>query len=686
MAKKTFGSQDNPILDGAEKAEAAGRPTLRQVDEATFGGGIIPESGKQIAKPISLGSITPDPTQPRREVPQTVRRRAKEQGIPEWEQWHQVAEYLSGKEIPLASLLRGEGEASEEDKTGIPLVDGFMALVALAASINRDGLANPITVTSRGASPDNQFIEVYQIETGERRYQAFKLLYGALDDEKFAKIPARVVDKTDVWRQAAENGSRKPLNAIGMARQTALLIMALNGDKTYRPFDDFESEREFYAQVADGTVHRIPKGMSERILQATGLKSKSDLSHYRALLDIPDDVWSQADEDNWTENRIREHILTLKNPDRLTTRQPMTETDVYNRPVQPPGIKKGEGAGTPANPQQFQLLYGRELVEYVDSTPRKPRGLDVTIWHLDRSNLRTWSEVVNGDDLTDIPYPDAGKPTGGFPSPAAPFVQPKVSYDAIGPNATTRLEKGQKRQSPAGKIFEILSVTANEVSVVEISPTTGRPISSAYGMHISAVSNMPLVTDTRSKVADDEETETSDQSEVTGGNPSSTQGELPEWADRGKFVVHVPSGTVCEVVATVVDAIEDQWYLRVKTGEGDWGDLPLSECQPTEAKQMPPHPGMRAENANSVITQEQFKLSFLWKMAADLNMQTEAAMIQRMKVLTPLALDAFIRQGNADEQIEAMYEAGRAVLTAMFQALQEVQQQAVELLRQKRGA
>ncbi len=281
------------------------KPLDVQANDRTFGTPDLPDTARQISKPVPLGSITPDPAQPRREVPFTVRKRAKEDGAPEWETWHAMAERLGGKVIPLNTLLRGEGEANEDEKTGRPLVDGFLSLVALAASINRDGLANAITVIRRG--------ERYIIETGERRFQAYSLLYGALREEKFAKIPARVVDKSDVWRQAAENGSRKPLNAIGMARQLALLIMELNKGRdgiSYAPFESFEGDcdRDFYAQVANGNVHRIPKGSSERILQTTGLKSYSQLAQYRALLSIPDEVWMLADEEDWPEGRIREHV------------------------------------------------------------------------------------------------------------------------------------------------------------------------------------------------------------------------------------------------------------------------------------------------------------------------------------------------------------------------------------------
>jgi hypothetical protein len=63
--------------------------------------------------------------------------------------------------------------------------------------------------------------------------------------------------------------------------------------------------------VADGNVHRIPKGMGERIQAAMGL-SMEQLSRYRALLKMTDDeqvndaLWTRSDVESWAEGAIRE--------------------------------------------------------------------------------------------------------------------------------------------------------------------------------------------------------------------------------------------------------------------------------------------------------------------------------------------------------------------------------------------
>lgn len=527
MAKKSFMSDDD--------APQISKPTLAQVDAAIYGDGAvaIPDSGRQVNKPVSLDVITPDPTQPRREVPVTVRKKAREQKMAEWLVWYQMAERLAGKEIPLTALLRGEGEAPEsavgEDdpvaegkpreikRTGKPLVDDFMELVSLAASIHRDGLANAITVTSRG-------MDRYQIETGERRYQAFKLLYGALQDEKFARIPARVVDKIDIWRQAAENGSRKPLNAIGMARQLALLIMELNKGRdgiSYLPFDKFESEcdRAFYAQVADGNIHRIPKGSSERILQATGLKSQRQIAYYRALLNIPDDVWMTADEEGWAEFRIREHV-------RPPSQKADTRTDSSGM-----NVREGHlvGANAPIvypleGPGRKWATYHGQRVQLECSVGMPPKGMRV--WLLDERMRRTraidttWNELSHISDSIIPPTPRLND----APSLASSPTLPPASYDVIGQSSAGRLAVGQTRRSAGGKLFKVVSITPREVSIVEVN-AAGKTISSPFGKPVSVVMAMPLEV-----TAEDLQRETAEmlrEAEML----------IPDWITVGKIVI-----------------------------------------------------------------------------------------------------------------------------------------------------
>ncbi len=64
------GDDDQPALD-------LSKPLGVQANARINGKVDLPDSRRQVSKPISLDSITPDPTQPRREVPLTVRRKAR---------------------------------------------------------------------------------------------------------------------------------------------------------------------------------------------------------------------------------------------------------------------------------------------------------------------------------------------------------------------------------------------------------------------------------------------------------------------------------------------------------------------------------------------------------------------------------------------------------------------------------
>jgi hypothetical protein len=268
------------------------------------------------------------------------------------EQWATVAANQAGVTIDLEALLNGEGEGIDTDKFPSVAQD-FIALVRLAAGIKADGLINPITVIES----DSKLL----IESGERRWLAYHLLYMVMG-EAFAKIPAAKGNGNDsVWRQATENTQRRSLNAIGMARQIALLIMAARETPPiamgtmYKEYDELVSagvcDRRFYAQVADGNVHRIPKGMGERIQAAMGL-SMEQLSRYRALLKMTDDeqvndaLWTRSDVESWAEGAIREaYTLPIGKVRAVVEREQWALDDLkaLKTPTLPSPMATGEG-------------------------------------------------------------------------------------------------------------------------------------------------------------------------------------------------------------------------------------------------------------------------------------------------------------------------------------------------------
>lgn len=297
MAKRNRGRADDTMFGNLSDA-----PTLSETDDSIFGTGQS-LSGKYLrAVPTDIFKIYPDVTQPRRAIPFRVRGdwMPNPAELPQFlHQWVSECEINPSDYLyPEATFERPSFGADETDKTSL------VNLLDLAASIKHDELLNPITVTQED--------DRYRIETGERRWVAYHLLH-QFDNtpDKWRNIPARVVDNFSVWRQAAENATRDDLNAVGMARQLATLLMTIYRDEKGAEFyalDAFDHEREFYAQVADGEAYRIPQGYGERLLAVMGLKNTTQLRQYRAILRVSNIYWEEADDNNYAEGLIRKYM------------------------------------------------------------------------------------------------------------------------------------------------------------------------------------------------------------------------------------------------------------------------------------------------------------------------------------------------------------------------------------------
>jgi hypothetical protein len=286
--------------------------TSEITDSAIFGSIAEIDAGRQVAKPVSIFDIYPDPLQPRRAIPSPVRiywdgRPATTATL--FDTWFRMAVEERGKTFEIASFLSGLDEVPrpEEKETIGPIHAALIDLLEMAANIRENGLTNPITVAHTGNG--------YHLETGERRWLAYHILniYFEDEQEKWNRIPARVVEDFSVWRQASENNARSNLNAISKARQLAILMMDLyqqQRGKKFRTFEEMvgqgECDRAFYAQVADGDAYPVLPGTSEAVLTAGGFKARSLMSEHRKLLSLPDEVWRIADDLNWTQGRIRQ--------------------------------------------------------------------------------------------------------------------------------------------------------------------------------------------------------------------------------------------------------------------------------------------------------------------------------------------------------------------------------------------
>lgn len=265
-------------------------------------------------KSLPIERIRPDAAQARRVMPTDLRTNwlRSPDRIPELlEEWlgraNAEADMKARPPIDVPEILKRDPENMEaisEDSTlpdAGPIETSFRAMLQLATSISHHGLTNAITVVAQ----DNG---TYLLETGERRLLAFNLLHSLPDfvDGDWTKIPARVVEQKDIWRQAAENGARQDLNAVSMARQLGLLLMDIYQDKyAFARFSDMPGV-EWYAQVYDSKKFPVPYGRGSELAAAMGLKSSAQIRQYRQLLSLPQVVWELADELGWTEYKIRE--------------------------------------------------------------------------------------------------------------------------------------------------------------------------------------------------------------------------------------------------------------------------------------------------------------------------------------------------------------------------------------------
>lgn len=323
--------------------------TKEEIDLNLYGDIAALDEQRRDATPIDIFTIYPDIAQPRRIIPTEVRhvwmgdpadmpvlfeawfaaitreRYARLRDLSDSERearsYFDLGAYLEGTYLGGSS---GEDDELEPPVEPGPLETGFRLIVDLAATIRAEGLINPITVAHAGAD--------YRLETGERRWLAYHLLHAYFDgtedrpneQDQWRKIPAYTVDQASVWRMAHENNVRDDLNAIGKARQFALLLMNIytrRGTK-FVPFEEIvepgECDRPFYAQVADGGQFPMPRGNTEKLLNAMGFTSKSQLREHRSLLSLPDEVWQWADDLGWAQYRIREMQKRAdRDPERL---------------------------------------------------------------------------------------------------------------------------------------------------------------------------------------------------------------------------------------------------------------------------------------------------------------------------------------------------------------------------------
>lgn len=350
MAKRNFRkSAADPFTTSSEEtSKAPVDNSWLAADKGIFGDIAKADAQTERIKSYDIFSIVPDQTQPRRVIPSTVRQRwdGDPHAVPDlFVQWVRLVQAEIGREFTLSAYLLNEDGEAYRGGGYAPIERSLMELVDLAVSIRRDGLTHPITLVPAG--------NFHQIETGERRWLAYHLLHAFFDGQvsgipneqnKWRKIPARIMPERSVWRQAVENSARQNLNAIGKARQYAVLVMTLYaqmGDH-FDPFNPAApSDRHFYAQAA--RYDKTPYGRREELLSAMGFKSPAELTRCRKLLELPDEVWALADD----------HDLPQKALLRLSEKPPkeavkIAQGMVYGQTDKPRISQRGRPPSSPA--------------------------------------------------------------------------------------------------------------------------------------------------------------------------------------------------------------------------------------------------------------------------------------------------------------------------------------------------
>lgn len=297
--------------DKASPFGGGGGVSNSEVNQAVYGRiDDAPISGAVRIKPVGLDEIRPDLKQPRRAIPQKVRgdwngNPAKISDL--LMKWRIQCQMATGAKIPsMPDLLMGLVDFPDEYENFGGTVGAYVELVRLAQRIYAEGLQNPITIYE---ADGYKFIL-----TGERRYLAHWLLRLEIDREKWSKIPAQVVGYS-VRQQISENTARRDLNAVGLARCYAMMVIELYAEegKQFKSFQLMvrpgECDRAYYAQVADVNV---PYGKSAEVMSALSVKNRMSISQYKAVLSVSDDVWMRADDEDWSLTAILEWLKAQK--------------------------------------------------------------------------------------------------------------------------------------------------------------------------------------------------------------------------------------------------------------------------------------------------------------------------------------------------------------------------------------
>ena len=199
-------------------------------------------------------------------------------------------------------------------------------------------------------------------------------------------------DKVSAFRQARENTARAGLSAIAMARQAALLLMAVHGV----PKPDYAVSNDFYRQALDLDL-RDKREYTDAILTAMGGIGRMHFSRYKALLRLSDEALELADRFGLDEWRLR-FVLPLAEEDQAEMIRQIIQLNLSGKQIQAICNQPDEDdlPQTPELPKPAVRLAGAAK----SATDLSGQGFAEALfqqekdWHLARARLQMLKRVV----------------------------------------------------------------------------------------------------------------------------------------------------------------------------------------------------------------------------------------------------------------------------------------------------
>jgi len=351
---------------------------------------------------ILLELVRPDPVQPRRVLPERIHlafhqnRLTPTQALRELVQIVQVAARQRGQPFSnvLELLPRSDDDSEETSDVQLSPEEQLLRdLVNLAVTIRDDGQVNPLSVVdvSQGVT------RLYRIETGERRYWANWLLRDFIPGyDGDGMIPCIVVpsERSSIFRQAKENTARAGLSAIAMARQAALLLLAIHDYE----IPDGPVSNDFYRQALELDL-RGKREYTDVVLAAMGGVGKMQFSRYKALLKLSDEGIELADRYNLDERKLRP-VLSLEPRVHAEIIQQMIDFKLTSKQVQE--LCEGDTVGEEENNDMDSVPASAMRIAKVAQSNSIPSSHDVARAlikqtgdvDLARSRLRTMQKLL----------------------------------------------------------------------------------------------------------------------------------------------------------------------------------------------------------------------------------------------------------------------------------------------------